>query len=58
MKCYGVFVPVFKMVPALIKLPAKGRLIIPNFGMVGCPLCGQNLFAFGQIARYVECIAK
>lgn len=39
-------------------MPEKGQSYIPiNLGFKDAP-CGQKVFAFWRMARYVECIAK
>ncbi|MDH6357032.1 hypothetical protein [Parabacteroides sp. PF5-9] len=55
MKRYGVFMPIFKIDSALINCPVRGQSYIPkNSGWKDAP-CGQNVFAFWQIARCVDC---
>ena len=48
----------FKFVPTFKKCLTEIRISSRTFRDGEIALYGQKVFAFGQIARYVECIAK
>lgn len=48
MKRYGVFMPIFKLVPALINCPAKGSHISQNVRDKKMPFTGKKSFHFGK----------